>query len=133
MPDEQNKGLKSTTIWLMIGVALLFDVLQTALSYLFLGWLMIPVFYLTYWMWFKIHGVSFLTLKRAPTQAVGAFLEVISAGIIPAFTFIVVRVAITSKIKSVTENPSNIISMARYRGRKRTGKRDDSGENQRAA
>lgn len=129
---SQNKGLKSSTIWLMTGVALLFDAIQAALSYLFLGWLMIPVFYMTYWMWFKMNGVKFLTLKRAPTQAIGGILEVISAGIIPAFTFIVARVALTSKMEEISSSHPNVIDIAT----KRKGGNDtsnDSGENRRAA
>ena len=98
---EQQKGLKTTTIWLMIGVAAFFDALQALLSWIFLGWLIIPVEYGTFWLWFKFNGISFFSMKRAPALGIGALIEIVTAGIFPAFTAVVARIALTSKIKEV--------------------------------
>ncbi|GEM_PF-4132983 len=101
MKPEEKKGLDNATIALMTAVALFYDVLQILLALIFLGWLILPIAYLTFFVWFKIHGLNFLSLKRAPTIGVGFLLEFISAGIIPAITFAVLRVALDSKMKKI--------------------------------
>ncbi|MEK9171681.1 MAG: hypothetical protein AAB782_00375 [Patescibacteria group bacterium] len=101
MPEEK-KGLNNTTIALMVSVALFYDVLQILLSYILMGWFIIPIAYLTFFVWFRIHGLKFLSMKRAPTLGVGAFLEIISAGIIPSITFTVLRISLDSKLKKLT-------------------------------
>ena len=100
MPEEQ-KELKNSTIALMASVALFYDVLQWLLAFIFMGWLVIPIAYLTFWMWFRTRGVKFFTLKRAPSMGVGVFLEILSAGIIPSITFNVLRCALDYKVKKV--------------------------------
>lgn len=97
MPEK--KELDNTTIALMAAVALFYDALQALLAIVFMGWLIIPVAYLTFFVWFKFHGLSFFTLKRAPSMGVGVFLEFISAGIIPSITFNVLRCALDYKVK----------------------------------
>ena len=64
MPEEQAKGLKTTTVWLMISVALFFDVLQIFLDFLLMGWLVTIFGSMTFWLWFKTHGYSFMKPKR---------------------------------------------------------------------
>lgn len=83
----------------MIGVAAFFDALQAMLSWLLIGWLIIPIEYGTFWLWFKFNGISFFSMKRAPTLGIGAVIETITAGIFPAFTAVVARIAFTSKIE----------------------------------
>lgn len=86
----------------MIGVAAFFDALQAILSWIFLGWLIIPVEYGTFWLWFKFNGINFFSMKRAKTLGIGALIEIVTAGIFPAFTAVVARIAFTSKIKEAT-------------------------------
>lgn len=62
--DEQEKGLKTTTVWLMITVALFFDALQILLDFLLMGWLVTIFGSMTFWLWFKLHGYSFMKPKR---------------------------------------------------------------------
>jgi len=100
-PETHKKELSNATIVLMTSVALFYDALQWLLAYILMGWLLIPIFYLTFIVWFRMRGVKFLTLKRAPTLAVGAILETITVGIIPGFTFIVLRTALDYKIKKI--------------------------------
>lgn len=82
-------------------IGLFYDVLQTAFSWLGLGVLIIPIFYLHFWLWFRLRGVKFISMKRAPTLGIGALLEFLTAGIIPGFTFIVLRTALDYKIKKI--------------------------------
>ena len=100
----QQQGLKSSTIGLMAGVALLYDVIQILLSWIGIGWLIIPIFYLHYWLWFGMHGVKFFTAKRARSLGIGALLEVFTAGIAPAFFVNVLTVALDAKIKQVASH-----------------------------
>ncbi len=95
----ENKELSTTTIAFMVLVALFYDTLQVVLSWIGAGWLIIPIFYLTFFIWFKMRGLSFLSLKRAPTLGIGGLLEMASAGIIPSLTFMVLRIGLDYKIK----------------------------------
>ena len=104
MPE--HKGLKKTTIGLMCGVALFYDVLQILLSWIGIGWLIIPIFYLHFWLWFKIHGIKFFTMKRAKSLGIGAFLEFITAGIAPAFFVNVLTIALDYKVKEGVTKPA---------------------------
>jgi hypothetical protein len=100
MPEDK-KELDSTVIVFMTVVALFYDTLQWLLAFVFMGWLVIPIAYLNFWLWFRMRGLKFFSLKRAPTLGIGAFLEFISLGIIPSITFTVLRVALDYKIKKV--------------------------------
>ena len=93
--------LKTPIIALMVAVAFFYDLLQILFSYIGLGWLIIPVAYGTFILWFRTYKKNFLSLKRAPTLAGGAILELFSAGIIPSITYTVLRVALDSKIKKI--------------------------------
>ncbi|KKQ83508.1 MAG: hypothetical protein UT07_C0003G0008 [Parcubacteria group bacterium GW2011_GWB1_38_8] len=97
--SEEKKELSTTTITFMVLVALFYDTLQFVLSWIGVGWLIIPIAYLTFFIWFKMCGLNFLSLKRAPTLGIGGLLEIASAGIIPSFTFIVLRISLDYKIR----------------------------------
>jgi len=97
-PDKQPQ-LSSATIVIMVVVALIFDGFQTLFSYIGLGWLIIPIAYGTFILWFKLLGLDFLTMKRSALLGVGAALEMLTAGIIPAMTFMVLRIALDYRIK----------------------------------
>ena len=99
--QDEKKGLNNTTIALMVSVALFYDTLQVLLALIFIGWLIIPIAYLTFFVWFRMRGLKFLSLKRAPTLGIGVFLEFISVGIIPSITFSVLRTALDYKVKKI--------------------------------
>lgn len=104
--DKQQtgeKGLESWKIALMVSVALFYDVVQILLSWIGFGWLIMPIFYLHFWMWFKMNGVKFFTMKRASYAGVGLILETLTAGILPAFTFLVLRICLDYKIKKTLD------------------------------
>jgi|SRR3989344_5618062 len=103
MPEEnKEKGLKATTVVLMIAVALFFDALQTLLTFIFMGWLVGIFAGLTFYLWFKLHGVSFMKPKRLATFGGTALIEVIPfLSVIPAWTFAVSYLALSSKLQAV--------------------------------
>lgn len=97
---ETKKGLSSSTIGLMIGVALFFDTLQALLTPVIIGYFVPIISYPTFWLWFRLHGISFFSKKRASTLGVGALFEIIPGlDVLPAFTFTVTRIALDAKFK----------------------------------
>lgn len=101
MADAQQPGLKNTTIGLMVAVALFFDVLQWVLVFIVMDWIVAWIFFPMYWLWFKMHGIAFISMKRAPTLAGGTLIEMIPGlDVLPAYTLIVVRVCLDNKIKA---------------------------------
>lgn len=109
MQDKQPR-LKNTTIGLMVAVALFYDILSGVLAVIFMGWLVVPLFYLHFWFWFRLHGVSFFSMKRAPTHLIGFAAEALTAGIAPAMTAIVARVAVMTKLQD--SKIGGVINMA---------------------
>jgi len=102
-----RKSLSNTTIALMTATALFYDALQALLSYIFMGWLIMPIFYLHFSVWFWMRGLKFFRMKRAPTMVVGSLLEFISAGIIPSFTFMVLRIALDYRVREILPESVN--------------------------
>lgn len=99
---QQNKGLSVTTVWFMIAVALFFDTLQALLTPVVIGYFVPIISYPTFWLWFKMKGLNFFSLKRAPVLGIGAFIELIPGlDLLPAFTFTVARIALAEKIQEV--------------------------------
>lgn len=100
--EKKEKGLSVTTVWLMIGTALFFDALQALLTPIGIGLLVPVISYPTFWLWFKLKGLSFFSLKRAPVLGFGALIELIPGfSMLPAFTFTVARIALTNKLQDI--------------------------------
>ena len=100
--ENKEKGLKSTTVVLMIAVALFFDALQALLTFIFMGWLAGIFAGLTFYLWFKIHGISFMKPKRLMAFGGASLIEIIPfLSALPAWTFAVSYLAISSKLKSI--------------------------------
>lgn len=102
--EEQNQGLQKTTIALMIGTALFFDVLQWLMAFLFMDWVVGIFAGLTFYLWFKIHGISFMKPKRLFAFWGAGLIEsipVISTFIswIPAWTLAVIVLSLDAKAK----------------------------------
>lgn len=78
MPEEnKEKGLKVTTVWFMIAVALFFDTLQILFDFILMGWLVTPIAGLTFWMWFKTHHISFMKPKRIAGSLVTLLIDMV--------------------------------------------------------
>lgn len=111
----EKKGLSTSTIGLMAGVAIFFDTLGALLTLIWMGWLVTPIAYATFWLWFKFHGLNFFTLKRAPTLGIGFFLEMIPGlNVLPAITFTVIRVALDTKFKAAVSDSILDRTIARH-------------------
>ncbi len=85
----------------MIAVALFFDFLQFILSFIYLGWALGIVAGLTFYVWFKIHGISFMKPKRFLAFGGAALVEMIPIPFLadlPAWTAAVAYLALQSKI-----------------------------------
>jgi hypothetical protein len=97
MNQEQPKHplLESHTIWVMLGVAILIDVLEILLDAVLAGWLLIPIPYIVYIPWFWKYGLGPLELwrRRKGTIAGGFAFELVTLGIMPAATYTVARIA----------------------------------------
>lgn len=99
---EKEKGLDSHTIFFMIWTAVFFDFLQFILSFIMMGWLVGFFAGLTFWWWFRQHGISFSRPSRWGSFALTYLVEVIPGlGAIPAWTFEVGFLALSSKAKEV--------------------------------
>jgi hypothetical protein len=99
---SNEKGLKSHTVTLMIATALFFDALQAVLTLIFMGWLVGIFAALTFWLWFRMHGISFMQPKRLMAFGGASLIEVIPIlSALPAWTFAVSYLALSSKIKAV--------------------------------
>lgn len=104
--DTPKQKIPSSTAILMIGLALFFDGLQfflnlipfvgNALSSIFV----VPFAWLSFYVWFKIRGVDFVSPKRSLTLFGAGFLELIPIlNVLPAWTLAVVALIITTRIK----------------------------------
>ena len=103
MPEEK-RGLSNTTIVLMVSVALFYDVLQWLLGFLFMGWLVSIVAWMTFYVWFKIRGLSFMKPKRFATFGGSFIIEMIPivGDILPTWTAAITYLALDSKVKKIT-------------------------------
>ena len=103
MPEEKEEhGLEKHTVVLMICVAVFFDLLQWLLFFIAMDWLAGIFAGLTFFVWFRMHGISFMKPKRLLTFGGAAISELIPFwASIPAWTAAVAYLALSSKIKKV--------------------------------
>ncbi len=103
MDEQKEKGLSNTTIVLMVSVAFFYDALQWLLGWIFMGWLVTIFAGLTFYVWFKSKGMSFMKPKRFAAFGGSFIVEFIPVigDILPAWTAAIVYLALDSKIKKV--------------------------------
>ncbi len=100
MPDitiEYKYRIDRTTFWVMLSVALFFDLIQLGLDFIpILGWIIssvVSVFaFLTFFVWFKIREVGFFTkfgIKKLMTIVVIPLLELVFS-FIPGLSVMVI-------------------------------------------
>ena len=102
--DKKDVGLKNTTIVFMVTVAVFFDFLQFLLGFIYMGWVAGIIAGLTFWLWFKTHGISFMTPKRFAAFGGASLIEMLPIPLLadlPAWTAAVLYLALDSKIKKV--------------------------------
>lgn len=100
--QQEQKELNNTTITLMIGTAVFYDALQALLTLIFMGWLVGIFAGLTFYVWFKSYGISFMKPKRFVTFSGSFLIEIIPfLSILPAWTLAITFLALETKIKKV--------------------------------
>jgi hypothetical protein len=100
--QNEPEQFKSTTMWFMVSAALLFDVTQWALVFMFMDWLVTIFAYLTFWLWFTLEKVRLLTPKRSIIQGGTLILEIIPMlAALPAITSMVVLTIADHKAKQI--------------------------------
>ena len=98
--EQEKKGLKSTTISLMIGTALFFDALQWLLAFIFMDWAVTMFAYMTFWVWFITKGIRLLTPKRFAIQTGTLLIEVVPfIAALPAISCMVMLTIFDTKLK----------------------------------
>lgn len=106
---KKEKKLSSTTIFLLIIVALFFDLLQIIFTFLFLGWLISFYAFMTFWLWFKLKGISFATPKRSGIAGGGFIIELVPfLNMLPAWTLAVTLIILDVKSKELISKLSDI-------------------------
>ena len=121
-PKSQNQQrINSVTAIFMIVVALLYDAVQAFLDFILIGlavnWILDIWAWLTFFIWFKLKGVSFANPKRAISLNGGFILELIPAvNALPIWTAAVIILVITvkteDKLTSISPLASKALSMA---------------------
>ena len=86
----------------MVAVALFFDTLQILLGFIYLGWAVGIFAGLTFYVWFKMHGLSFMKPKRLFAFGGASILEIVPIPLLaslPAWTAAVLYLTLNSKVK----------------------------------
>jgi len=103
---SKEKGLKPHTVVFMIAVALFVDFLQFLLGFIYMGWLVGIFAGLTFWLWFKLNGVSIGFSK--PGRIIGfagtSLVEMIPIPLLaglPAWSAFVITLALKNKLQEV--------------------------------
>jgi len=96
----KEAGLKSSTITLMVIVALFFDVLNALFNLIVMYWVVTIIAYLTFFVWFLIHGIFFWKPKRLLAAGGSFIIEIIPViSVLPAITAAVLVIALDAKAR----------------------------------
>lgn len=107
--EEKKNQISDVTIFLMIFTALCFDGIQAIIGWIpFFGNVLAGLFsifvFLTFFLWFKIHGITMLTPKRLTAMIGGGLIELVPfINILPAWTGVVIYLIGTTKIRELAE------------------------------
>jgi hypothetical protein len=98
----ENNDIPITTLGLMLGTAIFFDLTQIIFAFAFMDWLVSFFAFLTFWLWFKFNKRSFVHPKRAVAIGSGVIIEMIPfLAILPGWTImIILLIAIEKAEKS---------------------------------
>lgn len=97
MENEERK-INKETAFIMVGVALFIDLIVILLNFIpgpgwIIIWLVNVIVWSTFYIWFKVKGVSFSTSRRALSLGGGLLIEMIPIiDILPAWTMAVVLI-----------------------------------------
>ena len=105
----EKKSIGDGTVFLMISTALLFDTIQALFGWIpIVGNILAGLFsifiFLTFFLWFWMHGIKMISPKRFAAMGLGGIIEMIPyINILPAWTLVVVYLIGTTKIKEFTQ------------------------------
>ncbi|MEK7390641.1 MAG: hypothetical protein AAB635_00710 [Patescibacteria group bacterium] len=112
----KNGHINNLTATLMISVAIFYDLIQALFDLLHLipvignviatviTALLSVVAWLTFYVWFKMHGVHFNSAKRAITMGAGFLIELMPIlNILPAWTLAVVLIFLTARMPKIVQ------------------------------
>lgn len=128
MEDNKPKEpeLSYTTTFLMVGTALLFDVLQFLLQAIpiagqILAWVFSLIAGGILIFWFYLHGIKFNTPKRLFSMGIGGLIEMIPVvNALPGWTIAVLLVIGTTKANRIAKiipgGEQTLGAMNRFRG-----------------
>lgn len=115
--SQSQQRVDSITAILMIIVALLYDAVQAFLDFILIGlvvnWILDVWAWLTFFIWFKLKGVSFTNPKRAISLNGGFIAELIPAvNALPIWTAAVIIMVITVKTEDKLASISPLAAKA---------------------
>lgn len=116
--------MKTYTIILMIGAALLFDLAQAIVGWIpFVGNaaadIMSLFIFVTFFIWFGMNGISMITPKRLSALVGGGLVEMVPyLNILPAWTAVVIYLIGTTKIQEIADKNPALASLAMTAGGK---------------
>lgn len=109
--EDNKKEISSTTKWLMLGVAIFFDVVSLLSLIPVAGWILgffVWLFaFMTFWTWFMMYDINiigFKNPKKLVGTAIGSIIEMTPLGFIPAWTFLMLYLTRVEKIINQVAN-----------------------------
>jgi hypothetical protein len=112
--EKEKSQISDVTIFLMVFSALCFDGIQAVIGWIpFFGNILaalLDIFiFLTFFLWFKIHGISMMTPKRISSLVGGGIAEIIPFfNVLPIWTGVVIYLISTTKIREVLPDGSGL-------------------------
>jgi hypothetical protein len=104
---KKTPVIENHTAAFMISVAVFFDILQWAMAFMAMDWLVSIFAYMTFGLWFAMKGIPILTKKRMGALGGSAFIELIPfVAALPAFTAAITIVVLDAKAKKLIPGTS---------------------------
>jgi hypothetical protein len=115
--SKRRKEIANSTLFLMLGVALFYDIVQFVLDLIpIAGWILaefIALFaFLTFFVWFKLYGRSFTSPKRFSAMAVGSIIEMVPIlNGLPGWTVAVILLVVVERGEAAL---SKVVGVAKF-------------------
>ncbi len=101
----EEHSITKTTKFFMVSVAVIFDLIQFGISFIPILGEIVAMFInlfgqMTFWLWFKMHGIEYNSTKRLAAFATGAVIGFIPIlDMLPELTFEVILILSTITIE----------------------------------
>lgn len=100
---SKERRIGNTAAGLMVGTALMVDLLQWLLGFIYMDWVAGIFAGLTFYVWFKTYGMSFTSPKRLFAFGGASVVEMIPIPFVselPAWTGAVVYLILNNRVKT---------------------------------